>query len=792
MSKRYFSFSLAAIFVIGGFFVASAAHAVASGPNFAGTGSDASGVGTAIWSNPTRIIADDGSNATVTFASPTVSHYLAGTGFGFAIPTGATITGIQVVIQRDSSTGSSIKDNDVRLLKAGSVVGDNKAITGPWPNPVADASYGSAADLWGTTWTAAEVNDAGFGVALSVGSNSGTNHTGSVDHMQITVTYNEIQPKLTVTKVVVNDNGGTKVDTDFALLVGATSVASGVQTDFDAGDYTISETADTGYAATITGDCAADGTITLAGGDVKTCTITNDDIAPLLQVTKNVVNDNGGTAAAGDFIMGVAGPTDLLFAGSETGTNNYVDPGSYTVTESGPAGYALTYLGNCDSSGNLDIDLGESKNCTLTNDDQSPHLTVIVSVVNDNGGTLVDSSTSITVTGVNILPASTFAGDSAGYTVSLDANEDYNVAADDATGYTTTLSTDCDGTMAGSGPGPMSLEETRTCTITFDDTQPKLTVTKVVVNDNEGTKTTGDFALFVGTTPISTGIETGFDAGAFVVSETADATYAATFGGDCGTDGGITLFAGDVKTCTITNDDIEPIVVPAPTPEPEPEPEPTPEPQGGGSSGGGGGSAQLFTITSSADLNGIVNPLGALSIASGNNYTVTITPNTSFTVADVIVDGTSVGAVASHTFTNITANHTISAIFAAVVESPTLQAAEPAEPTEIATPTPTPTPAPAPIENPAVIPVSNFQLQAPAAPIAVAEPSTPAEETPTTIAENTPQATTNIGSQTAALSGAGGTGGFFGWLKQNFIWLLVLLLVFAAGYWYFAWPEKKS
>ncbi|PIR77294.1 MAG: hypothetical protein COU30_03260, partial [Candidatus Magasanikbacteria bacterium CG10_big_fil_rev_8_21_14_0_10_38_6] len=44
----------------------------------------------------------------------------------------------------------------------------------------------------------------------------------------------------------------------------------------------ISETSNSGYTAAIGGDCAADGTITLALGDVKTCTITNDDITPVV------------------------------------------------------------------------------------------------------------------------------------------------------------------------------------------------------------------------------------------------------------------------------------------------------------------------------------------------------------------------------------------------------------------------------------------------------------------------------------------------------------------------------
>ena len=47
----------------------------------------------------------------------------------------------------------------------------------------------------------------------------------------------------------------------------------------------------------------------------------------------------------------------------------------------------------------------------------------------------------------------------------------------------------------------------------------------------------------------------------------------------------------------------------------------------------------------------------------GTNKTFTITPDTGYLVADVLVDGTSAGAVTSYTFNNIQANHTIVASF---------------------------------------------------------------------------------------------------------------------------------
>ena len=73
------------------------------------------------------------------------------------------------------------------------------------------------------------------------------------------------------------------------------------------------------------------------------------------------------------------------------------------------------------------------------------------------------------------------------------------------------------------------------------------------------------------------------------------------------------------------------------------------------------------TITATAGDNGSISPSGAVSLTSGSSQTFTITPNSGFDVADVLVDGTSVGAVGSYTFNTVVADHTISASFIAVL-----------------------------------------------------------------------------------------------------------------------------
>ena len=73
--------------------------------------------------------------------------------------------------------------------------------------------------------------------------------------------------------------------------------------------------------------------------------------------------------------------------------------------------------------------------------------------------------------------------------------------------------------------------------------------------------------------------------------------------------------------------------------------------------------SQVFTITASTDTGGTITPSGAVQVTSGNSQTFTITPNTGNTIGSVTVDGSSVGAVSTYTFTNVTADHTIAVVF---------------------------------------------------------------------------------------------------------------------------------
>ena len=76
-----------------------------------------------------------------------------------------------------------------------------------------------------------------------------------------------------------------------------------------------------------------------------------------------------------------------------------------------------------------------------------------------------------------------------------------------------------------------------------------------------------------------------------------------------------------------------------------------------------GEAAQKYTITATAGEGGSITPNGDVSVKEGASQTFAITANNGYEIADVLVDGSSVGAVESYTFSDVKANHTISASF---------------------------------------------------------------------------------------------------------------------------------
>ena len=81
------------------------------------------------------------------------------------------------------------------------------------------------------------------------------------------------------------------------------------------------------------------------------------------------------------------------------------------------------------------------------------------------------------------------------------------------------------------------------------------------------------------------------------------------------------------------------------------------------SSGGGGWYYSYYTIKATAGAGGSISPSGNVSVREGRDQTFTITPDKGYAVANVKIDGKSIGAVKSYTFENVSRTHTIEVIF---------------------------------------------------------------------------------------------------------------------------------
>ena len=147
------------------------------------------------WSNPTYALTSNSQRATVSLSasgSGAQSGNLDVRNFGFALPAEAVIVGIEVEVDRQAN-GSNVDDEDVRIMRGTSSsapVGTDYASDTNWQaSSDSTGVYGGGANLWGTTWTVADVNSQYFGVRLRADNDSGSSRTASVNHVRVRVYY---------------------------------------------------------------------------------------------------------------------------------------------------------------------------------------------------------------------------------------------------------------------------------------------------------------------------------------------------------------------------------------------------------------------------------------------------------------------------------------------------------------------------------------------------------------------------------------------------------------------------
>lgn len=145
--------------------------------------------------NPGNAQWDDGNAATCALLGGQLSNLLKVTNFQFTIPDDATITGVSVDVKRWAASLSAITDGSVKLVKAGSTIGDDKASASTWSTAPVTVIYGNSSDMWSLSLTPNDINDINFGCVIS--GSAALIATLSIDYVTVTIYYQGSNPVLT-------------------------------------------------------------------------------------------------------------------------------------------------------------------------------------------------------------------------------------------------------------------------------------------------------------------------------------------------------------------------------------------------------------------------------------------------------------------------------------------------------------------------------------------------------------------------------------------------------------------
>lgn len=162
-----------------------------AGYNTAGAGASA----LAEWTSPGNVCAEDGVYAQSTaWTAGAETRKMEATQFGFSIPSNATIVGFRVRIKGKQNSGIADTGNTVKV----GLTKDGTALVGSYDtdfaftttNTAYERSDGSTeTNLFGTTWTPAEVNASTFGVLIVAESDGSATIADQVDVVQVKVFY---------------------------------------------------------------------------------------------------------------------------------------------------------------------------------------------------------------------------------------------------------------------------------------------------------------------------------------------------------------------------------------------------------------------------------------------------------------------------------------------------------------------------------------------------------------------------------------------------------------------------
>lgn len=193
-----------------------------------------------------------------------------------------------------------------------------------------------------------------------------------------------------------------------------------------------------------------------------------------LTIYKHVINDNGGLKEANDFSLSVTGntPSQSSVVGNENGSEITLKAGDYSVTEPNHPGYDVEYSSGCSGT----IVAGNEYECTVTNKDIAPTITLIKEVVNDDGGKAGVNDFGLSIGGTSV---------SSGETLMVDSNKQYVLNEAGLSGYQF-ISMSGEGCPENLGDTVTLNEgENITCTIKNDDIAGHLVVKKTIENNSK-------------------------------------------------------------------------------------------------------------------------------------------------------------------------------------------------------------------------------------------------------------------------------------------------------------------
>lgn len=195
---------------------------------------------TVLWGNEQYVKTSDNLRAEAQMANPnTFTDSILCTGFGFTVPDGATVDGIEIALERRANPSTSI--SFWAQLYSGGGVGQLKQDATTWPVNDAVCYVGGSSDLWNATLTPLDINGANFGISFLLANNAaGT--VAEIDSIAITVYYTEsaatvnesITMSASAAMSLTEDVGGTTYNDSITFAAEATITGAGNQDLLDA------------------------------------------------------------------------------------------------------------------------------------------------------------------------------------------------------------------------------------------------------------------------------------------------------------------------------------------------------------------------------------------------------------------------------------------------------------------------------------------------------------------------------------------------------------------------------